>query len=113
MRTLLDTNVVLDVLLKRSSWLKTSSAIWQAVDDEQIDGYIGACTLTDIFYIARRLTNKAKAHAVIQVCLDAFHICPVKQNTLEMALTLPGKDFEDNVQIASAMQSNLEVIITC
>ena len=112
MRILLDTNVVLDVLLKRVPWVNAASTIWQAIDDKQIDGYIAACTLTDIFYIARRLTDKSKAQAAVQVCLDAFHICPVEASTIEMALTLSGTDFEDNVQTAGAMQSNLEVIIT-
>jgi predicted nucleic acid-binding protein len=108
MRILLDTNIVLDVLLKRNPWVNTASIIWQAIDDKQIDGYIVACTLTDIFYIARRLTTQT----AVQICLNAFHICPVEQETLEKALTLPGNDFEDNVQIASAIQSNLEAIIT-
>jgi predicted nucleic acid-binding protein len=56
MRVLLDTNVLLDVLLKRDPWVTESSAVWQAHDEGQIVGHVMACAIADIFYIARRLT---------------------------------------------------------
>ena len=55
MRVLMDTNVVLDVLLKREPWVKDSAAAWLASDEGRIIGHITASTLTDIFYISKRL----------------------------------------------------------
>ena len=98
MRVLLDTNVVLDVLLKRAPWVVEASAIWRANDDGRIVGYLMASALTDIFYIARRLAGKEAARAAVQTCLDAFEFCPVDRNTLEQAHLLSGTDFEDNPQ---------------
>lgn len=57
MRVLLDTNVLLDVLLKRDPWVTESSAVWQAHDEEQVIGHVMACAITGIFYIARRLVG--------------------------------------------------------
>lgn len=57
MRVLLDTNVVLDVLLNRETWVKDSAAVWQASDQGRIIGHITATTLTDIFYVSRRLAD--------------------------------------------------------
>jgi len=54
MRVLLDTNIVLDVLLKREPWAADARAIWQANDQGRITGHILASVLTDIFYIARK-----------------------------------------------------------
>jgi predicted nucleic acid-binding protein len=53
MRVLLDTNVVLDVLLKREPWVAEAQILWQANDDGSVAGYVVATTLTNIFYIAR------------------------------------------------------------
>lgn len=92
---LLDTNVVLDVLLKRDPWLADSQAVWQASDDGLITGYLMAAALTDILYIARRLTGRDKARQAIVLCMTAFRICPVDRAVLEQALLLPGDDFED------------------
>lgn len=109
---LFDTNVVLDVLLKRSPWDADAAACWQAIDDRKILGCITASTLTDIFYIARKHAGQADAFNALRVCLDAFAICQVDRRALEEALDLPGNDFEDNLQIACASLADLDLILT-
>ena len=103
MEVLIDTNVVLDVPLQRQPWETDASAIWAACDQGRLDGFVTASAITNIFYIARRASGLPAAHAAVRVCLDAFNICAVNRQTLGQALTLPGSDFEDNVQIACAM----------
>jgi predicted nucleic acid-binding protein len=112
MRCLLDTNVVLDVLLKREPWADDVSRLWQANDEGRIVAHIAASSLTDIFYVARRIVGLPAAHAAVQLCLTAFEICPVERQTLEAAVTLSGSDFEDNLQIACASQMHLDAIVT-
>jgi len=112
MRVLLDTNIVLDVLLKRAPWVVEASAIWKANDDGRIVGYLMASALTDIFYIARRLAGKESARAAVQTCLDAFEFCPVDRHTLERAHVLSGTDFEDNLQMVCAEIAQLDAIVT-
>ena len=89
MHVLFDTNVVLDVLLNRDPWVAQSSAVWQANDEGQVRGYIAACTVADIFYVARRLTTLETARAAVRICLEAFQVCTVDSQTLEQAETLP------------------------
>lgn len=112
LRVLLDTNVVLDVLLKRDPWLVDAKTLWQAVDDERLTAYLSASAVTDIFYVARRLTDIIRARQAVQVCLDAFEIAAVDRAVLERAQVLSGFDFEDNVQIASAELNELDAIVT-
>jgi predicted nucleic acid-binding protein len=109
---LFDTNVVLDVLLKRSPWDTNAATCWQACDDGKIRGCLAASTLTDIFYIARKQKGLADARAAVRVCLDAFAICVVDRQALESALSLDGNDFEDNLQISCATFANLDIILT-
>jgi predicted nucleic acid-binding protein len=49
MQILFDTNVILDVLLKREPWYPDAAKLWQAVDEKQVVGYITASILTDIY----------------------------------------------------------------
>jgi predicted nucleic acid-binding protein len=112
MRILIDTNVALDVLLNRDPWVVQSSAIWQANDEGQAVGYIMACAIADIFYIARRLTSLETARAAVSICLEAFEVCAVDMQALEQAEALPGSDFEDNLQIACASLAGLDAIVT-
>ncbi|MBI3912854.1 MAG: PIN domain-containing protein [Chloroflexi bacterium] len=112
MRVLFDTNIVLDVLLKREPWVTDASALWQANDEGRIVGYVAASALTDIFYVARRLAELDTARAAIRVCLESFEICTVDRQTLEHANELVGNDFEDNLQIACATLADLDAIVT-
>jgi predicted nucleic acid-binding protein len=112
MEILLDTNVILDVLLNREPWVRSASIIWRAIDEKRITGYIAACTLADIAYIAQRLKDQAAAHVALNLCLKTFDICPVDRRTVDEAIQLPGKDFEDNVQISCAVFAGVAAIIT-
>jgi len=109
---LIDTNLVLDVLLKREPWLADSERVWQACDEQRMTGYLLASTLTDIFYIARKIIGRQAAFEVVELCLATFAICPLDRAILEHALLLKGTDFEDNVQIAAATHIGLDAIVT-
>ena len=112
MRILLDTNVVLDVLLNRQKWLKSSGAIWRKSDEGVFTTYLGATTFTDIFYIVRRSRDIEIARRSMEVCLNAFTICEVNRGILEVAQAKLGNDFEDNILIACAEMYGLDGIVT-
>jgi predicted nucleic acid-binding protein len=112
MRLLLDTNVILDVLLRREPWRADAEAVWRANDERHIAGCLTAMTLTDIFYVARRSSDLATARQAVQLCLDEFEIVPVRRHDLERALQLSGPDYEDNLQIACAEAVAADAIVT-
>lgn len=112
MRVLIDTNIVLDVLLSRQPFADDSDKVWQANEEGRITGYITATTLTDIFYVARKEIGIKGALAAVRVCLDAFEVCTVDKVTLQVALALPGNDFEDNLQIACLGIAGLDAFVT-
>ena len=100
MRVLLDTNVVLDVLLRRGEWLSDAETIWQAGIDGRLICCMTASSLTDIYYIARRLASVSTARQVVLQCLDCLELLTVDQEILEAAYGLETTDFEDALQIA-------------
>jgi predicted nucleic acid-binding protein len=112
MQVLFDTNVVLDALLKRPPWETNAAACWKASDDGRIMGCLTASTLTDIFYISHKLKGIDVARKAVRICLDAFAICIVDRQALELAIDLPTDDFEDNLQIVCAILAGLDAIVT-
>lgn len=112
MRALIDTNILLDVLLDRAPWADEASQIWNACDTGRLEGYVPASAITDIFYIARRSTDVATAQLAVGLCLATFQVSPVDRLALEQATSLPGNDFEDNLQVACAHLSSAEAIVT-
>ena len=53
-----------------------------------------------------------QGHLAVTNCLRYLEIAPVDRSTLGVAATNPGADFEDNLQIACAVASGLDAIIT-
>jgi predicted nucleic acid-binding protein len=112
MRVLFDTNLLLDVLFSRQPHAQDSNALWKAHEAGTIEAFLTATSLTNIFYVARRLAGIEKARESIILCLNTFDICTVDREALELAASKRGTDFEDDVQIACAERDGLEAIVT-
>jgi predicted nucleic acid-binding protein len=112
MRVLFDTNIVLDVLLERIPWHAEADTLFEAARQGKLSVSVTTLSIANVFYVGRRLAGLEKAIQVVQDCLSAFDILPVERRTLEAALLLPGSDFEDKIQIVTAIDANLEGIIT-
>lgn len=112
LRVLVDTNVVLDQLLRRDPWYTQGQSFWQARDAGQLVAYFPASVLTDIFYISRRQVGKDQAFQAVARCLREFGLFATYRAVLQAAPALPGPDFEDNVQITSAQAAGMDVIVT-
>jgi len=112
MRILCDTNVVLDVLLRREPWYADGLAIFKAGDDNHCTCCLSALSLANIFYVGRRQVGIERSRAAIGNLLDRFEIVPVDRVTLEIANAMLGSDFEDNIQSACAVLARTNFIVT-
>jgi len=112
MRVLFDTDIILDVFLKRTPFVEAAAALWRANEQGQIEGYVSAITPVNLFYVARKLKGVKTARRAVAELVDAFRVCPVERMILQDALALLLSDFEDAVQHAAAVASRLDVIVT-
>ena len=112
MRIMLDTNVVLDVLLNRPAFVQNSAAVLR-VASEEIQEFITASAITDIYYIARKeLRGSLQAKALIRNLLQIVHVAAVSEVDIWAALESDWKDFEDSVQNTVAEHQRFDYIIT-
>ncbi|PHM11144.1 PIN domain-containing protein [Nostoc sp. 'Peltigera malacea cyanobiont' DB3992] len=113
MRVLFDTNVLLDALLAREPFVADAAFLLETVELGQVEGFMSATTVTDIHYLVGRQTKSAViAIAAVTQLLALMEICAVDRDVLEQAIALRLTDFEDAVQVASAMKLGLEAIVT-
>ncbi len=54
MKLLIDTNVILDVLLKREPFVGNAAKILQLIERQNVQEYVSTSAITDIYYIACR-----------------------------------------------------------
>ena len=58
MKVLVDTNIILDVLLDREPFVENAIQFFELIETGEIQGFIAATTITNIFYILRKLLGR-------------------------------------------------------
>ena len=109
---LIDINILLDVLQKREPFYETSAHLLAVVETGRVKGYVAAHSITTLFYLIKKDRSAAEARATITNLLQFIKIAPVDQNTIEQALNLDYRDYEDAVQMISAVQCKTDCLIT-
>lgn len=112
MKVLFDTNIILDVLLKRLPFGLEAKKLMDAVETSQLTGYLCATTITTIFYIHGKATSHQLAEDTIQKLLKLYNIALVDRGVLETALTLGYRDYEDAVLLEAAKKAGVDAIVT-
>jgi len=109
---LFDTNILLDVYLRRETFFEESAFVIAQVEKEIINGWIGSTTVTTLHYLVAKWKDVEATKKVIGSSLKLFNISPVNRAVLEEALQLDFSDFEDAVLHQSAIHANLDGIVT-
>lgn len=111
-KVLVDTNVVIDWLNDRKPWADEAKTLWESRESSLTELYLPTSVLTDIFYILRKILGNDGAKKAIEQCVAIFGLLPIDETVIRRALTLPGSDFEDNVQIACTLIYRIDLIVT-
>ncbi|MCL2231555.1 MAG: PIN domain-containing protein [Treponema sp.] len=113
MKVLVDTNVILDVLLKREPFYEDAFVLFQLADRSHVEGILAAVSMTNIFYLLRKAKNDTDdVYQIMEKLKSLFSVASVSDTTISKALALRWKDFEDAVQFITAKESNVDYIIT-
>lgn len=113
MKILIDTNVVLDVLLKREPFFHDAVRVLNLSKKDNMKLFVSASAVTDIYYIANQeLRNKTEIKNLLLKLLQVVSVANVSEDTIKNALALPWKDFEDSVQYSTALLQKMEGIVT-
>ncbi len=112
MTILFDTNVVLDVLLKRAPHEQVARGLIDRVEAGVIIGMLGATTVTTIDYVAGRAIGKAKTRQDLRNLFRLFEIAAVNRAVLEAALESDFADLEDAVLHEAGLRAGADGIVT-
>lgn len=111
-RILIDLNVVVDVLNKREPFFEASAAVLAAAETGHIEGWLAAHSVTTLFYLIAKNTSSAAARVQLTRLVQFLKIAAVDGRTIEQALALPYKDFEDAVQMMAGVHVGVEYMVT-
>lgn len=112
MNVLFDTNVVLDLLLNREPFAPVAMQLFTYVEQGEIRGILGATTITTIYYLTAKVTDRTTATASLRSLIALFDVAPVTRAVIDMALEASAPDFEDAVLYEAGRLHAADVVVT-
>lgn len=111
-QVLFDLNIILDVLQERQGFYDFSARSLACAETGKIQGWLAAHSITTLFYLIAKDKSPDQARVTLTSLLRFLKIAPVDQDTIEGALNLPYRDFEDAVQMMAALQVHADYLLT-
>lgn len=112
MELMIDTNVILDIILKRNQYTEAVQ-FFKKLEDLCASAYISASQATDLFYILQKnLRNKELTYQAMEHIFVLVSVLSVSDTDIKEAFDKRWKDFEDCVQYVTARNNHMKYIVT-
>ncbi len=113
MTLLIDTNIVIDFLNKRTTYTPAVDVIFNKIISKQVKGALAAHSITNLWYILRKEYTDAQRRELLSALFDYFEISSLNKEKIESALNRSDfKDFEDCLQDECAIDVEADCIVT-
>jgi predicted nucleic acid-binding protein len=110
-RALVDVNVFMDVLQRRAGWVDSLETI-NRVRHDVVEGWISALTVPIVYFLRLRYTTEEQARADAATITQGFGIVSLTEEIITRARESELPDFEDNIQLFSAIEVNADYLVT-
>ena len=110
-RVFLDTNILLDILLKRDDYV-SAAQILALSNNSEYSIHISVLTIANIAYILRKVLVGDQLYDGLVKLTKKVNVEPLTNSNLQSALCLKAKDFEDSLQYFCAISADCDVIVT-
>ena len=112
-KLLIDTNIVIDLLAKREPYYNDSAKLFSLADKKQINLSVSALTIANTNYILLKLKTPNEAKSILRKFKLLVDILPLDDKVINQALNdTDFVDFEDGLLYFSALENDVEIIIT-
>jgi len=111
MKIVIDNNVIIDALLKRSPFNEAAEQVLLYCANKH-EGCLTANSLTDIFYVLRKTTDAVTAKASVKKLLGLLITLSIDDEDCLNAISLPIDDFEDALIVECARKAKADFIVT-
>ena len=112
MKLLIDTNVLLDMVLKRNGY-ETSVKLFRKIREREALACITASSVTDLFYIIRKeMHDTERTYAIMENIFCLVTILSVTEKDIQDAFGQKWRDFEDCVQYMTGQNNRMDYLIT-
>ena len=112
-RVLIDTNIVIDLLAMRKDFYEEAADLFSRADKKELVLAISALTFANTNYILPKLKSTKEAREILRKFKLLVEIVSLDEKITQLALSDDDfPDFEDGLQYYSAMENQIDIIIT-
>lgn len=107
MKILIDTDILLDVALRRAGFFEDSATVLSWAEANPGQAAVAWHSLSNLAYFL-----KPDARPFIADLLEFMEVAPVSTSDMRAAIGLPMKDLEDAMQVGSALSFGARHLVT-
>lgn len=111
-RVFLDSDVVLDLLLRREPFFGPAADLFLALQDGRLEGCVSPLIFSNLFYILRQQMRAPEAVGALRKLKLLVRVLPVDEKIIDLALASSFADFEDAIQYYVALTYELGALVT-
>ncbi len=112
-RLLIDTNIVIDLLSRRDKFYDEAADLFSRADKKELELTISSLTFANTNYILSKLKSAKEARKILRKFKVLVELLSLDDKITELALSDDSfPDFEDGLQYYSAIENQIDVIIT-
>lgn len=109
-KVFLDTNILIDFILKRENF-GDAVGIWKKADAGEITLYVSTLSYSNIAYILRNLPQ-TELYKYLKTLTKGINMIALEPRHVLFAVANPVRDFEDMLQYQCALAAGCDVVVT-
>jgi predicted nucleic acid-binding protein len=110
-RLFIDSDIILDLIQERENF-SDALQLFALIEENKVKAYVSPLIFANLFYILRKQESNKFALQVLIRLKALLHVLTINEKIIELALSSGFKDFEDAVQYYSALEENVDYLIT-
>jgi predicted nucleic acid-binding protein len=111
-KVFVDTDIIYDLLAKRDPFYSAAARLFTLADEGKVQVFISALSVANIHYLISKQQSESQAKQILRKFKVFVHITPLTEKIIDLALNSEFEDFEDAIQYFSALQNNIEILLT-
>ena len=112
-RILIDTNIVIDLLAKREPFYQEPAKLFSLADKTKVRLFVSALSFANVNYVLLKQRKPEETKQVLRKLKLIVGILDLEEKIINLALNDNDfNDFEDALQYFSAIENNIEIIVT-
>ena len=101
-----DTNIIMDLLQKRENFFQEAQALFTLADKKIVKLFISSLSIANTHFLLSKHYNSNDARKILTKFKVLVEVLPLDNKIIDLALAADLKDFEDAIQLFTAIEHN-------